>query len=232
MDYLLTNGEITFSSSLIRLIISFLAGALIGMNREKQNQAAGFRTHILICMGSCLIMLVSIFIPQEFLNFKNGDPGRIAAQVITGIGFLGAGAIIRMGDHVKGLTTAASIWISAAIGLAFGAGMIWVALVTLILVLFTLGLLDRLEKIFFKKKVAKVLELQLKQPTADLQQVQSILDKFHIKYEVVEYRQIIYQGIFNVEILVFLPALFSIDKLLHEFSKVPNLQDVCLKNRS
>jgi putative Mg2+ transporter-C (MgtC) family protein len=232
MDFLFTNGEISFQNSLFRLLISFIAGALIGMNREKQNQAAGFRTHILICTGSCLLMLVSIYIPQEFLNFKNGDPGRIAAQVITGIGFLGAGAIIRLGDHVKGLTTAASIWVSAAIGLAFGSGMLWIGLVTLALVMITLGLLERIEKIFFKKKMAKIIEFQLKQPNADISEIYAIFNHFHLKYEVSEYHQISYQGIFRVEMIIIIPENFQIEKLFQEFSKVPNIQEMAIRNRS
>ncbi len=107
---------------LIRLGLSFAAGAIIGLERASRHQVAGLRTHILICTGAALLMLLSIWIPQELSPDRNGDPGRIAAQVVSGIGFLGAGAIIRLGNNVRGLTTAASLWFIAAVGLALGAG--------------------------------------------------------------------------------------------------------------
>ena len=105
--------EISFETAMLRLLVSFVAGMLIGVEREAHSQPAGMRTHILISLGSTLAMLLSIYIPQTFTGFQNGDPGRIAAQVVTGIGFLGAGAILRFGVNVKGLTTAASIWAMA-----------------------------------------------------------------------------------------------------------------------
>ena len=115
----LYSQEINFETALLRLVFSFMAGMLIGIEREAHSQPAGMRTHILISIGSTLAMLLSIYIPQTYMQFQNGDPGRIAAQVVTGIGFLGAGAILRLGVNVKGLTTAASIWAMAMLGLGF-----------------------------------------------------------------------------------------------------------------
>jgi putative Mg2+ transporter-C (MgtC) family protein len=130
----------------IRLCIAFAAGSIIGMERSSRRQVAGLRTHILIAIGSCCLMLLSIWLPQQI---KTGDPGRIAAQVVSGMGFLGAGAIIRLGSNIRGLTTAASLWLTAAIGLAIGAGMFIAAITTVILALITLMLLNRLEKKLF-----------------------------------------------------------------------------------
>jgi len=118
---------ITENVALVRLGISLLLGALIGVEREYHNHPAGIRTFILVCVGSTLAMLVSIYICQNNTNLLNGDPGRIAAQVLTGIGFIGAGLIIKNNDGISGLTTAACIFITSIIGLAVGAGMIWVA---------------------------------------------------------------------------------------------------------
>lgn len=111
-----------------RLVLALVLGGLIGMEREKKNHSAGFRTHILVTMGSCLFMLVSLSMPMLILQLpggvvNNADPARIAAQVVSGIGFLGAGAIIQSKRRVMGLTTAASLWVVAAIGLAVGAGL-------------------------------------------------------------------------------------------------------------
>ena len=106
LNEILKSTEVTFASSLLRLIISFALGALIGVERQLRRREAGMRTFTLICLGSTAAMLVSIWIPQTYPNFLNGDPGRIAAQVLSGIGFLGAGAIIQSHGSVHGLTTA------------------------------------------------------------------------------------------------------------------------------
>ena len=112
--------EVTTVSSLYKLAISLVLGSVVGFERKRKGQTAGIRTFALISMGATLAMILSIYVPQEYMGLKNGDPGRIAAQVITGIGFLGAGAIIQMKGSVRGFTTAAGIWMVSAIGLAVG----------------------------------------------------------------------------------------------------------------
>ena len=126
---------ITLSTALIRIAVSFALGAAIGAERQIHHHPAGFRTFTLICLGSTLAMLLSIYVCQTNMDLQNGDPGRIAAQVLTGIGFIGAGLIIKGHDGVSGLTTAACIFVSAVIGLAAGAGMLLLAaIVTLVVV--------------------------------------------------------------------------------------------------
>lgn len=127
---------------MFRMILSMMLGVIIGAERKRKGQIAGIRTFSLITMGACLAMLLSIYVPQEYMGLKNGDPGRIAAQVITGIGFLGGGAIIRAKGSVKGLTTAAGIWISAIIGMAVGIGMYVVAVGATMLILMVLVIFD------------------------------------------------------------------------------------------
>src|ERR1044071_946459 len=109
----------------VRLLVAATLGSLIGFERERLLWAAGIRTHMLVCVGSCLIMIVSAFGFADVLSKEHVvlDPSRIAAQVVSGIGFLGAGSILARGEIVKGLTTAASIWAVAAIGLAVGGGL-------------------------------------------------------------------------------------------------------------
>lgn len=121
--------EITTTEALIRLGVSLLLGASIGVERQIHKHAAGLRTFTLICLGSALAMIVSIYICQTNRDLLNGDPGRIAAQVLTGIGFIGAGLILKNEDGISGLTTAACIFITAAIGLAVGAGMLLVGVI-------------------------------------------------------------------------------------------------------
>src|SRR4051794_30035185 len=104
----------------LRLLLSVLLGGLVGVERERKNHAAGLRTHTLVCLGSCLIMILSMYGFSDFADEPNVrlDPARLAAQVISGVGFLGAGTILFTGKSITGLTTAASIWVVMAIGLA------------------------------------------------------------------------------------------------------------------
>jgi putative Mg2+ transporter-C (MgtC) family protein len=117
--------------ALVRLSFACALGAIIGFERELRDREAGFRTHLLVSLGSALFTIVSAYGFHEFLvgggNIVRTDPSRIAAQIVTGIGFLGAGAIIREGLSVRGLTTAATLWVVAAIGMACGAGYYWPA---------------------------------------------------------------------------------------------------------
>lgn len=130
--------EVNSISSMFKLCLSMLLGCCVGAERKRKGQIAGIRTFALIAMGATLAMILSIYVPQEYLGLKNGDPGRIAAQVVTGIGFLGAGAIIQMKGSVRGLTTAAGIWIIAAIGMAVGTGMYLLSIFCTILILIVL----------------------------------------------------------------------------------------------
>lgn len=127
---------------LLRLTLAFIAGAIMGLEREwfyrdvHRQKAAGFRTYSLVCFGSCLFGLASIYGFSS--NGVNNDPGRVAAQVVTGMGFLGAGAILKFNGEVKGLTTAAGMWVASAIGLLFSAGMYITALVAALFAYLTL----------------------------------------------------------------------------------------------
>ena len=137
----------------LRLTLTMILSGLIGLERQLHRRIAGLRTHILVALGSCLIMLTSLYVFDIYKKVASLDPARIAAGVITGIGFLGAGSIIRDRGGVKGLTTAASLWVVAAIGLAVGCGFISAAIVTTALTLIALFFLRYLEdKIFFEEK--------------------------------------------------------------------------------
>lgn len=129
----------------VRLILSILLGGLVGYERQASNKAAGLRTHVLVCMGSCLIMILSMNVYRTVEGLTNADPARLAAQVISGIGFLGAGTIMKEGPLVTGLTTAASIWVVSAIGLAVGFGYYMGAIVATLLAFATLTVLYHFE---------------------------------------------------------------------------------------
>lgn len=135
---------------IFRLFLSLILSGLIGLERQLHRRTAGLRTHILVCIGSCLIMLTSLYVFDIYKDKTNLDPSRIAAGVITGIGFLGAGTIIRSGEAVRGLTTAASLWVVAGIGLAIGCGFYSAGIFATILTLTTLFLLRHIEDVFLK----------------------------------------------------------------------------------
>ncbi|MFC1752227.1 MgtC/SapB family protein [Thermoproteota archaeon] len=124
-----------------KILLSALLGGVIGYEREIHRHEAGLRTHILVCMGSCLIMLTSGHVFDIYRDIAVVDPSRIAAGVITGIGFIGAGAIIREGSSIKGLTTAASLWVTSAVGLAVGSEFYGAAVITAAIALVVLLLL-------------------------------------------------------------------------------------------
>ena len=131
----------------VRLTAATFLGGLIGLEREVHGKEAGFRTYALVCLGSALVMVVSTEIFEIYKNVTNQvDPSRIAAQVVSGIGFLGAGAIIRFPQGIKGLTTAAGIWAASGIGLACGLGEYWPALVTTALTLTILIIFSKIDR--------------------------------------------------------------------------------------
>ncbi|NLY55103.1 MAG: MgtC/SapB family protein [Firmicutes bacterium] len=142
---------------LLRLLVAFFLGGLVGLEREIHGRPAGLRTHILVAFGSALTMIVSMY-AFAGLNI-NYDPGRIAAQVVSGIGFLGAGTILRDGLSIKGLTTAASLWMVAAIGLAAGAGMHLIAIISALMALVVLYVLHPLETKFEASRPDNELEV-------------------------------------------------------------------------
>lgn len=136
---------------IFRILISAVIGGLIGMEREVSNRPAGLRTHVLVTMGAALIMLISIDGFNE-VGVGRSDPARMAAQVVSGIGFLGAGTIMVRKDRIDGLTTAASLWVSAGIGLGIGAGYYVGSIVTGIIVLLTLMSLGMFERKFLERR--------------------------------------------------------------------------------
>ncbi len=137
---MLSEGEL-----FLRLVLACILGGVIGYERQSRRKSAGLRTNVLVCLGSCLIMIMSIELYQDVEGKTNADPARLAAQVVSGIGFLGAGAIMKEGLSVTGLTTAACLWVVAGVGLAVGAGYYSGALISTALVFVTLGSLSRLD---------------------------------------------------------------------------------------
>lgn len=137
---------------ILRLFLAALMSGLVGLEREVHGRAAGLRTHILVSVGSALMVLTGIHLFAMYHGVANIDPGRMAAQVVSGIGFLGAGTIIQIRESVRGLTTAACLWTAAGIGLAVGSGFYVGAFWTTLIVLVVLYLLSRIERHFVGSK--------------------------------------------------------------------------------
>ncbi len=171
--------SLSWEVCLVRILLSFLAGSIMGLERKFRMRFVGIRTLVLICVSSCVIMLLSIYLAQG--GFANtGDPARLAAQVVSGIGFLGGGAILREGFNVKGLTSAAIIWTAAALGLAVGAGFIFPALVALVLALLALVLIEFLEELFFPAEELKVLFINCGSSQPELKSLKRAAARFGI----------------------------------------------------
>lgn len=162
---------------LLRLLLALLLGGLIGFEREQSNHAAGLRTNILVCLGSCLLMLLSMYGFSDFVAETNVrvDPARLAAAVITGIGFLGAGTILFTGKSITGLTTAASLWVVSAIGLAVGAGFYFASATSTVMVLVTLWAFNKLEKRYISTKKEHLLKIKAKDLSQAMLEINTLL---------------------------------------------------------
>lgn len=171
---------------LVRLVLAGLLGAIIGLERESHRRPAGFRTHTLVSMGSALVMLVSAYGLARGANAAwPYDPTRIAAQVVSGIGFLGAGTILREGPTVRGLTTAASLWVVAGIGLAAGAGFYLGAVLTTALAVIALVWLSRVERQVLSSKESS-LSLVVSDQPGQLGAIASVLGRHGVNIRGVE----------------------------------------------
>ena len=161
----------------IRLLLAALLGSLIGLERERLLWAAGLRTHMLVCVGSCLLMIVSSFGFQDALAMAHTelDPSRVAAQVVSGIGFLGAGSILLRGEVIRGLTTAASLWTVAAIGLSVGGGLYVVSTAATFIILVILIAIKPMERVYRNRVQVHVIKLIAPSQTLSLKKVNEVM---------------------------------------------------------
>lgn len=181
--------EVNMWNSMYRLLLAMILGMIVGAERKRKGQIAGIRTFTLISLGSCLAMLLSIYVPQVYLGLKNGDPGRIAAQVITGIGFIGGGAMIHMKGAVRGLTTAAGIWMTAIIGMTVGIGMYWISIGATALIIFTLAVFERYEKQRKLGQESKVINITVNGIVKSIDEYRDLFNKYdvHLSTFFIEY---------------------------------------------
>jgi putative Mg2+ transporter-C (MgtC) family protein len=158
---------------ILRLVVSVLLGGAVGYERERDNQPAGLRTHMILMLGACLAMILSLNIGAEY----GFDPARLAAQVVAGIGFLGAGAILRLGFNVKGLTTAATLWTMAIVGLAVGYGYYLVSVIATLLILVILVLVNIIEHRYIRTNIVRNITIDAHGGTAQIRATRKAINQ-------------------------------------------------------
>jgi len=171
----------------LKLLLAGMLGGIIGWERERHGRSAGFRTNILVCIGACLMMLVSEHIQTKYAHLGSQsvirlDPARIAAQIVTGIGFLGAGAIIKWGASVRGLTTAACLWIVAALGMAVGCGFIIPAVATVVLALIILLVLKAVSQ-RVRHHYYRLIRIEVSGAEDRLDQIERLMEEHGLKVQ-------------------------------------------------
>lgn len=173
--------EVNFVGGCFQLLLSMLLGSVVGFERRRRGQTAGVRTFSLIAMGSTLAMILSIYVPQRYVGVLDGDITRIAAQVISGIGFLGAGAIIQMKGSVRGLTTAAGIWMVSAIGMAVGCGLYLISIIATGLILFILVLLERIEHHISARSETRIIRVRVSGILDNIDKYRDVLSETRVQ---------------------------------------------------
>ncbi|MCC2249733.1 MgtC/SapB family protein [Virgibacillus sp. AGTR] len=211
---------------MLRVLIALVLSGLIGFEREVKNHSAGFRTHILVGVGACLMMLLSLFGFESFMEYDNVrfDPARIPSYVISGIGFLGAGTIIVYGGAIRGLTTAASIWTVAGIGLVVGAGMYAAAVFTTFIILLSLIFLNNFERLFTKGGTSHLIEI-VTLPDLKVNELVSALEKFDLTIKKVEIIKI-ENDLRNIFIKIERKPDLDRISLFEEISKVDHVKNI------
>ncbi len=215
----ITELEIVF-----RLVLATILGGVVGFERETHNRPAGLRTHILVCLGAALMMLISVFgIDGQLAPNYRVDLARIAAGVVTGIGFLGAGTIMRNREGILGLTTAASIWVVCGIGLATGIGFYTGAVTGTVLVLIILYLLGRLDRSVFSQRRSKGLWIRALDQPGLMGKVGAVLGEFKVNIRTMniahpKYEPLLKEDIVSMEFQVTVPLDLELDILIRRLS--------------
>lgn len=209
---------ITWQEIVFRLLLAAFISGIIGIEREISNRPAGFRTHMLVTLGATLIMLISVDV------FADSDPGRLAAQVVSGIGFLGAGTIMRTGNNIVGLTTAASLWVCAGIGLAIGAGYYVGAIATTVIILIILMSTGLLERTILRKRYGSI-ELAAVNRPGIIGDIEKLFASYKISIRSmnvtnVEMESLIDGNSMEIYLLVKMPAMIHLDELYKDIYKV------------
>jgi len=216
-----------FLEALVRLLLAAILGGFIGFERETENKPAGFRTNMLVCIGSALVMITSEFVFQRYSGQTSLDPTRLGAQVISGIGFLGAGTIIRDGLHVRGLTTAASMWVVACVGLAVGIGFYAGAIISTLFIYLILIAMKKLQEHIKVKNHHRVLVIRTQDQPGQLGAIGSVFGKFNISIRNIELiRSEDREQELDIKLFAQLPAGVALFDLMTALQQLPGISRV------
>src|SRR5699024_2354477 len=204
----------------MRLIIALIIGGLTGLEREKSHQFAGFRTHILVAVVSCITSITSLSLFAQYSSQTNSDPARLTAQVLSGIGFLGAGAILKTSNGIRGLTTAAGIWATACIGIALGYGYYVLSICAWSLVMITLYILKNIDKIIFKKKQT-IFNIKVN----NIKAIYNIFQKSHISVKNIDIENV--ENIYwKLSFFIVYDRRITLEELVNELNNLKNIISV------
>lgn len=211
-DIILKNEEV-----IIKLLLTVIVGGFTGYEREKSNQFAGFRTHILVSIGSCITSIIALELFTQYGSITNMDPARLPAQVLSGIGFLGAGAILKNSNGIRGLTTAAGIWTTACIGIAIGYGQYVLGISAWILVMTTLYILKNFDKVISKRS-----QTVLKATITNLDVTSTVFNTIKSSEIAIKNFQIITksEGIWEIVLLIEYDKRLILDELIIELKNI------------
>lgn len=231
IEGLLTSIDVNAVNASFRLLLAVLLGAVVGAERKHKGQVAGIRTFALISMGACLAMLLSIYVPQEYMGLKNGDPGRIAAQVITGIGFLGGGAMIQQRGAVRGLTTAAGIWITAIIGMAVGVGMYLASIVCTFLIFMVIVGFNRFEHHIHIGQEMKVISIRSKGILKDIDIYKELLKEEEVSLSSYYIEQNFEKDYTEINLVVLIKTRQNLLKIVNRLGEARPILSITISNQ-
>ncbi|WP_416181633.1 MgtC/SapB family protein [Acidaminococcus timonensis] len=214
----------------LRILLAAFLGGLIGLERSAGDRPAGLRTHVLVATGSALLMVISIYGSDGYTQAR--DPSRIASQVVSGIGFLGAGTILHEGLTVKGLTTAASLWIVSAIGLTVGCGMLALGIFATVITLVTLILIRGLEKKVLPAGRATKCNLHVivKKTPDSLMEVMDYLQERNIKTRILDMRNDPQRNVLEVDLAVKIGKYYNANAIIDGLKNTRAVQSIVLKD--
>ncbi|WP_394926952.1 MgtC/SapB family protein [uncultured Robinsoniella sp.] len=210
--------------TLLKLFLAILLSGIIGYEREHKNRPAGLRTHVLVCVGAAIVQVTSLEFYGQVMGNYSSDPFRLGAQVISGIGFLGAGTIIKEGNSIKGLTTAASLWAVACIGITVGTGLYKEAVFSTLAVFGSLKFLRMLERWQLKHKRAVALELEILNGKATISQVLQIVTEYNmnIVYMLVKNTD---SHVFKIELTLSYNEDVSLSDIIEELAMISGVRN-------
>jgi putative Mg2+ transporter-C (MgtC) family protein len=221
---------ITEVQIILRVLVGAALGAAVGLERERQDQPAGLRTHIILVIGATLAMVLSVNLGYLFARPGTpADPARLAAQVISGIGFLGAGAILRYGFNVKGLTTATSLWTMAIVGMTVGAGYYLIAVGTTALMLLVLTLLNVIEKRFVRTSLSRFITIEANYKKGLVKSIRHVVQDFSDEVLSFTIQKNIKAKRLRIHVVARIPRKQKLDDLIDEISDIDGVRNLKLE---